>query len=143
MAGPIFDAERACEVLLDAAFLTDGKAAEKHSVSRRTVINYRKRLRSDANFALLFTQKLNEIRAQTDWEERLPATLRKALTAAEQCFEKLPKQSPESLRAISEAVATLADALLTLRMLDARLADQAGAEAPADRQVFGSSHGVA
>lgn len=140
---PNFDAEKACEVLLDAAFYADSEAARRHSVSRRTVINYRKRLKTDPAFAQLFTDKLQQLRQDTDWEERLPATLRSALAKMDECFRAMPARSPETLRAISEAVTVMVDALMTLRMLDARLADQDREEAPEDRQVFGASYGLA
>src|SRR5690606_6855080 len=82
MAAPNLDLDRAADVLFDAAFMPDRDAAEKHGLTRQTVIRYRKRLDpKDPTYTpelvQLVTARVRQVR-DAEWEANLPATLKAA-----------------------------------------------------------------
>lgn len=145
MAAPNFDAERAARVLVDACFMTDAEAAERHDLSRRTVLNYRKRLASDAELAQLFTAKLQEARAHEGWADDLTSTIRTAMSAVRRCANEMDPTKPSTLQALTDALRVLTEAQLALRVIDARLAqqDRQPEPAPGEGAAFGSARGFA
>jgi len=60
----VFDADRAAQVLADAAAFGDGEAARRWRITKRTVWNYRARLREDKDFAARFSALIDEHEAE-------------------------------------------------------------------------------
>lgn len=55
---PAFNYERAAAAIVDAAYMGDKEAAQKHGVTTRTIRRWRKRLETDAYFESLVSDKM-------------------------------------------------------------------------------------
>jgi len=129
-----YDPERAASILADATVLSDGKVAEKYGISRKTVLNYRKRLETDETLRQLYAEKLKAIQTADTWESMVPDVLKAGMQAMLECFENLDRKSPDTLEAITKGITALTEIRISLDMmindLDARKDGKADKVAP-------------
>lgn len=97
---PEFDRQRAAEVLVDAHVLGTRAAAEKWSVTSRTIRNYQARLLNDVELAQLFAAKLKV--AEKAWQGERLRFLRNALTKLDKLVAKATK--PSDIDSVARAV---------------------------------------
>lgn len=111
MARPTFDRDKAIRVLLDAMHLGDEGAAKLHKISRRSVINYRKRIGDAPELAQAFAaeKKAN----QETWREQLSETQRFLLGRVKALAEK-----SDNLFHVSGALKIVSDASNAERSID-------------------------
>jgi len=112
-----YDPERAASILADATVLSDGKVAEKYGISRKTVLNYRKRLETDETLRQLYAQKLKAIQTAGTWESMVPDVLKAGMQAMLECFENLDRKSPDTLEAITKGITALTEIRISLDMM--------------------------
>lgn len=119
----VFNVERAAMILVDAAYMSDEKAAELHDCSRRSIHNYRERLDTDPAFAQCFADK--KALREAAWAESCSP----AIDAITQFFLRAAATAspsdPEVIHALAGALKILADVKVTKEMLDVRLAQLA------------------
>lgn len=97
---PEFDRLRAAEVLVDAHVLGTRAAAEKWSITPRTIRNHQARLLEDTELARLFAAKLKV--AERAWQGERLKFLRNALTKLDKLVSKAT--SPKDITAVAHAV---------------------------------------
>lgn len=137
MAKPERDIQKEARVLVDAHFMTDNEAAAKHGISRRTVLNYRKRLEIDPELSQAFTGLMESVRDSDDWDW-LTDGIRSAIRTALDFFDKMDRRNPEALRAVKETFEALSQYEQTRRVIDAKLEamKQPGTSLPLHQTAF-------
>jgi len=106
---PEVDLELAAAVLVDAARHDDATAGAMHNLSRRTVLRYRKRLRTDPQLAQLVASKLTELEQPSSYLPTVRETLEQALWFILQAAKNSNYRDPEMVKAIADAYGTIAD----------------------------------
>jgi len=139
MAAPNFNAEKAAMALVDALLTTDIAAAEKWEVSRRTILNWRKRLDTDPEFARLFQEKRAAV--EKEWADELPAAIRASVDFIKRSAQSTNVSDPDMLHSVAGALKILTETAAMRQLLDARLAPQARPNGAGDRKVGPSGSG--
>jgi len=106
---PVPDLELAAAVLVDAARHDDATAAAMHNLSRRTVLRYRKRMRTDPLLAQLVAGKLKELEQPSSYLPTIKETLEQALWFVLQAAKNGNYRDPEMVKAVADAYGTIAD----------------------------------
>jgi hypothetical protein len=132
------DNELAATVLFEAMYTTDEKAANRYGVGVRSIQRWRARLATDPILAGVFASKKRLFDAR--WADELPIALRKAVALiGSQCdaisADTDIQKSPDVLHAVTGAAKTLADVLMTNKVVDARIAQETRPEDGVPRQV--------
>lgn len=129
-AGKNFDYERASRALAAAALEGDHSAAQRENLTVRTLQNYRKRLQTDATLSQLFAEK--KALLEREWAHEIAPTLRAALAFLQRAMTNLDPSDPEAVHAAAGAFKLVNEGHLTMRVIDARLAehDQPRGEGP-------------
>ena len=117
-----FNSERAAVVLVDAAYMGDKRAAEKHGVTARSVRNWRKRLEVDQQFSVVFREK--KILTDQEWASELPSAIRAAVRFVRESAKESKLGNPDATKVVADALRILVEVALTREILDARLAGQ-------------------
>jgi len=139
MAAPNFNAEKAAMALVDALLTTDIAAAEKWEVSRRTILNWRKRLDTDPEFSRLFQEKRAAV--EKEWADELPAAIRASVDFIKRSAQSTNVSDPDMLHSMAGALKILTETAAMRQLLDARLAPQARPNGTGDRKVGPSGSG--
>jgi len=104
--------------LVHAVFNGDDAAVEKFGISVRTLRRHRARLDTDADLAEYVRYSLHEATQVDGWMADATETIRKALGYVNK-FCAMGKLTASGVMAVTEAIATLAEAELAYQMLDA------------------------
>lgn len=120
-AGKNFDYERASRALAVAALEGDAKASATENITVRTLQNYRKRLNTDTALSQLFAEK--KALLEREWAHEIAPTLRAALTFLQRAMTNLDPSDPEAVHAAAGAFKLVNEGHLTMRVIDARLAE--------------------
>lgn len=99
MAGPKFDRARAIRVLVDAEQFGDGKACETWGINRRTLTNYRERLRNDPELSHLFQKCRSE--EEQDWKLARQRFLREGI---DKLRELIAQATVKQLGTVAKAI---------------------------------------
>ena len=99
--------------------LSDSVTAQRYEVSKKTVINQRRRLSEDSDFASLYTSLL--VSARADWTDDISSTMKELLRFIKVACQKADPSDPKIIRAINESLKCLADIEFTRQIIDARL----------------------
>ena len=97
---PEFDRQRAADVLVDAHVLGTAAAAEKWSITTRTIRNHQARLLADTELAQLFAAKLKV--AERAWQAERIRFLRNGLAKLDKLVAKAT--SPKDIDSVARAV---------------------------------------
>lgn len=119
---PAFNYDLASSALVDAAYMGDKEAAQKHGVTTRTIRNWRNRLETDARFSSFFREK--KILSDQEWANELPSAIRAAIRFIRESAKELKQGDPKATEVVADALSILAEVALTKEILDARLAGQ-------------------
>ena len=119
---PAFNYDLASSALVDAAYMGDKEAAEKHGVTTRTVRNWRNRLETDARFSSFFREK--KLLSDQEWASELPSAIRAAIRFVRESAKESKLGDPDATKVVADALRILAEVALTREILDARLAGQ-------------------
>ena len=118
-----FPHERASFVLADAIIIGDKRAAEKHGLTERTILNYRKRLEGDVKLSNLFQEKVKA--AESEWAGQLGTAIRAGIDFLKSAAQTAKASDPDAIHAVAGAVKILTEVATVSKMLDARIAAQA------------------
>jgi len=119
MPNTLIDIDRVTMILVEAAFFGDVKTSEKWGIHKRTVENYRKRLKDDAKLVALFNLKKEMF--LSDWVETLPVAIRAGTQYLIESFQVANRGDPEVIHAVAGAMKILAEIGITKEMLDVKL----------------------
>lgn len=117
-----FNRERAAAALVDAAYMGDKKAAERHGVTTRSIRNWRERLDADQHFSAVFREK--KVLTDQEWAGELPSAIRAAIRFVRESAKESKLGNPDSTKVVADALRILVEVALTREILDARLAGQ-------------------
>jgi len=120
-----FKPERAAAILVEAAFMSDEKAARKWRVSVRSITNWRNRLDDDAEFAAIFHHKKDIFEA--NWALELLPAIYSAIDYLKRAAQA-KRYSHQMIHSIAGALKILSEVMVTKEYLDARSARQRGEE---------------
>lgn len=136
-----FDYERASRALAVAALEGDHIAAQREGITVRTIHNYRVRLTTDKALSELFHEK--KARLETEWAHQIAPTLRAALQFLQRAMTSLDPSDPEAVHAAAGAYKLINEGHLTMKVIDARLAEQHPAHHPQPGEMAASARVVA
>ena len=136
-----FKPELAATVLIEAAYTTDEKAAEKFGVSIRSLPNWRNKLESDQAFATIFHYKKEQFEA--GWAQDLPIAIKAAIEFLKRSAQEADHKKPDVIYSIAGGLKILADIQTTKDLLDARLAELSGSKTTQDRSMVAATEGNA
>lgn len=130
--GPRYDKRFYAEVLLCATYVTDDVAIERYGIGRRTLQRMRKLSATDLELAQLIADGRD--RWESSWRDRALRFLPKAIDTLEEiavrvAADPVAHRNPELIRALSESFATVSQATMASRVIDARIS-QLGRVAP-------------
>lgn len=111
------DNERAAEILVDAAYMGDSKAAEKWGVTTRTVQNYRAALEEDPELSSFFARK-RQVNEQA-WVSELAKALKASARKLGQWADAIENPSMEEVREIRHVFKDLSEVAITREVLRA------------------------
>jgi hypothetical protein len=115
--------ERAAKAVATAAVVGDGKAAELHNCSKRSLRRWRETLEDDASLAAAVRTEKETLDA--DWAEDLTPAIRKAISFLGKAAEDCDTKDPAAVHSVAGALKILTDVATARRVLDARLTRQA------------------
>jgi transposase-like protein len=127
------DLDTKAKVLVDAALTTDREAADKHGVHRSTIYRWREKLDENHDLQRLTTKYWRDVRAEESWVQGATHTIRKAQAFIRDAADELDPGDPDAVRAMTDALQTLAESLQMARIVDARLGTSRQNDEP-DRQ---------
>ena len=117
--------ERIAEILVEAYLTRDEVAtAAKHGVCDRTIRNWKAALGDDAELAELF--RVKKQLAVDSWAEEVPLALRSAVSFLVRAGNEGDHKDPHMVHSIAGAMKLLSEVSATWKLLDVRLARQAG-----------------
>lgn len=122
------DNKLAARILAEAVLSTDEKVAERHGVTRRTVVNYRNALNKDPELSQLFRETLDALLTRS-WVDELDAGLREIINQIRARANALP-QNAEAYMAIVEAAKALGEIAVAREVLSAASGEGAAATTP-------------
>jgi transposase-like protein len=134
-----YSTETKARAIVDAALTTDREAAEKHDLSRKSIERWRSELDTDPELQARFTKLWEEVRAAGDWVEDATDTIRTALSFLRTAMDELDPSDPDAVRAVTEAIGTLAEAKLMADVVDERLSRNLERKSPGSRKLEGSA----
>lgn len=113
------DYDKVARVIADAAIFGDAEAASKNGVSIRSVRNYRSRLETDPQLAMLAQLK----RQQQDqaWAHEIPSMISAGIHFLKRATQELNPKDPLCVHAVAGALKIVSEIELSKRMIDARL----------------------
>lgn len=111
--------ERAAQILCDAAYFGDTKAAEKWKITTRTVESYRSRLKTDHQLSALF----GTFRAKLEgnWKSEISRGITSGARKIAAMIEAVNADNPtaDMLEALTGAVKVLSEIAITTEVLNA------------------------
>jgi len=110
---------RAIRVLVESLYFGDAKVAKSYGISVRTISNYRIRLNTDNEFLAKF--ELARKQFESDWAANIPSALIAGVEYLIESFGQVDKTDPLAIKAVSDAVKTLAEISLVRELLNVRL----------------------
>lgn len=116
---PTFDYELAATVLAESCFSDDKTVLDKYEISPRTLRRWRERLHSDSHLAAFVQGKKAAI--ETAWASELSPAIRAGVDFLRRAASTADPTDPAAIRAVAEALKTLAEIEMTKGLLDARL----------------------
>jgi hypothetical protein len=119
MAGR-FNYERAASALVDAAYLGDKQAAERHGITARSIRNYRQRLQEDRELSELFQHK--RALAEQDWAHELAPAIRASIDFLRRAAQRASTRDADVIHSVAGALKILSNVAMTKEVLDARFA---------------------
>lgn len=114
------DYDRVATILVDALYKGDDHAANAWGITKRTIRNYRQRLREDEALSAIFLEK--KLLAEQAWADDLPAAIREGIDY----LRKAPRHldyTPDNVHAVTGAVKILAELDIVRTVLNARYAE--------------------
>lgn len=120
MANPKRDNEKAARALADAHLHDDRTACEIHKITDRTLRRWREALKSDPELSALFRLYCQQA-AATDWAKEIDSALASTTRKLQELVEAAQTPDPETIEAVTGAVATLAEVAMTRDVLRAQL----------------------
>jgi hypothetical protein len=131
MANPNFDRRKALKVLTDALTMGDRTACERHKISGKTLMRYRKRLEGDPELSLAVLNRVKQ--EDLEWGAQRRAFLAEGLAKMR---ELIKQATVAELGAVSGALKVAGDLQIACEALGVGSPDhrQGGAaeEAPSD-----------
>ena len=113
--------ERRSEILLDAYLSHDDeKTAAKHSITSRTLRNWKKLLDEDAEFSRIF--RIKKEKAAEGWANEIPGAMRASVSFLKEAAETAPRDDPEVIRSVAGGLKILSSVAGTWKVLDIKLA---------------------
>ncbi len=119
--GTNFKPHLAATVLVEAAYRGDDEAAAHWNVSTRSILNWRKRLENDPEFAAVFANKKD--RFEAGWRDELGSALRAGIDFLRRAAQVADPTNHEVIFSIAGAVKILADVNISMDVLNARLVE--------------------
>lgn len=119
---PAFNYERASAAIVDAAYMGDKEAAQKHGVTTRTIRRWRDRLDTDVYLSSSVREK--KILTDQEWAGELPSAIRAGIRFVRESAKESKLGNPEATKVVADALKILVEVALTREILDARLAGQ-------------------
>ncbi|MHA2265380.1 MAG: hypothetical protein ACXAEN_23575 [Candidatus Thorarchaeota archaeon] len=118
---PRLDNERVATILVEALYYGDIRTAQRWGIHKRTVHNYRLRLKENSNgLVSIFNHKKQLF--ESEWASDIPATIRTAMRYIQRATNELDV-TPEGLHAVAGALKIVAEVGITKEMIDVRLQD--------------------
>jgi hypothetical protein len=117
---PTLDLNRAAQILCDAAYLGDAKAAEKWKITTRTIESYRSRLRTDPELSALFGTL--RVKLEQGWKDELSSAITTGVKKMAAMIEAAPSGDTfdaKALEAVTNAVKVLSEIQITTEILNA------------------------
>lgn len=133
-----FNYDFAAAVLIAAVYTSDADACSKYGVTTRTLQNYRKRLISDRLLSECFATR--KAKLDDAWVEDFIGPLKQGAEVIASCFKEMkqnPKafQNPMLIDAVSNALRTIADIVLTNKAINAQFGDPDQSESQLPQEV--------
>src|SRR5512139_4250756 len=120
-SGTKFKPELAASVLVEAAYTSDEKAAQKYGVSVQSVYNWRKRLEEDDEFRSIFSIKRE--RFEAEWATELPNAIRACIDFIKRAALEASPTKPDVIYSVAGALKIVSDIQMSKDIIDARLTD--------------------
>src|SRR5512139_413358 len=120
-SGTKFKPELAASVLVEAAYTSDEKAAQKYGVSVQSVYNWRKRLEEDDEFRSIFSIKRE--RFEAEWATELPNAIRACIDFIKRAALEASHTKPDVIYSVAGALKIVSDIQMSKDIIDARLID--------------------
>lgn len=132
----VLNRERAAMVLVEAVFFGDQSAADRYSLTKRTVRGYRERLSTDKELSSLFQIKKDAF--ESGWAEEIPAAMRQGTRFIIRAAQEGDASDPDMVHSIAGAMKILAEIGLTKEILDVRYGGLNRANPQENRQMVAS-----
>lgn len=105
-------------ILTDSILMGPSAAAKLHKCSRRVIMNYRDRLATDREFAVIFSEFQNKKFA--DWRSAIPEAILSAIDYLQRAAAE-SDYCPEYIRAICQALEVLSQVQMRQEIVDVQL----------------------
>lgn len=125
MPAAISDDKKA-QAIVDAVYFGDTEAAKRHSISTKSIQRWRQEISDNPALSGIVQEKLQK--RDESWASEIPAALNAGIVWLKDAFAQARKSDPEAIRAVTEAMATLAEIAMTREVIDARFTGQDRAE---------------
>jgi hypothetical protein len=124
-----FKRDLAASILVEALYTTDKETCEKYGVSIRSLQNYRQRLATDAQLALIFARRQKD--SYSLWVDEVPIALFKAIRFIGHAADSVDsdpnyRKNPMVIEAVSGALKLVAEVHFANQVISARLNNNAG-----------------
>lgn len=113
--------EFAAQVLAEASFAkTDKEIYDRHGVSKRTFANWKAALATDATLAHYYTVKIKAL--EDNWGHFASKAVIDSMNFISRAAKTADAKNPEVIKAMAEAAKVVAEAALSLKYINSRLA---------------------
>lgn len=131
-----FKRELAAAILVEALYTTDKDTCEKYGISIRSLQNYRQRLATDAELALIFARRQKD--SYSLWVDEVPVALFKAIKFIGQAADSVSvdanyRRNPMVIEAVAGALKLVAEVHFANKVITARLINENAGTARTDR----------
>ena len=142
VTGPItkVDHPRVALILVEALFFGEKRTAKHWDITTRTIRNYRYMLESNDELSAIFHAKRSEF--ESDWAHRIPTAIIAGIDFISEAAKEADPKDPFVIKAIADAIKTLAEVGIMKEIMDARLSSYDSEDRTGYRQVDSISETV-
>lgn len=121
MPAPISDDKKA-QAIVDAVYFGDTESAKRHGISTKSIQRWRQEIPNCPSLSGIVQEKLRK--RDESWAEEIPAALNAGIAWLKDAFMQARKNDPGAIKAVTEAMAVLAEIAMTREVINARIVGQ-------------------